>query len=171
MIQSSSPCPCCSGQKYSECCQPFHDNKSNAPTAEKLMRSRYSAYVVGNIDYIEKTHIAGTGKDDFDRDAATKWSQTAKWLGLEVKSTKAGKESDQTGEVEFIAKYEIEGKAQEHYEIGLFEKKDSVWFYKEAKNLGQAGPIRREQPKVGRNDPCPCGSGKKYKKCCEAAAV
>jgi len=157
-------CPCGTGLKYTECCEPFHKKELNAPTAEKLMRSRYSAYAVGNIDHIERTNHPA-GRESFDRESSISWSDTSKWLGLEIVSTKAGETTDQVGEVEFNARYEREGKEHVHYEVGLFERIDSVWYYKEAQNI--QGPIRRTEPKVGRNDPCPCGSGKKFKKCCE----
>ena len=157
-------CPCGTGLKYSECCQPFHQQKSNAPTAEKLMRSRYSAYAVGDMDHIERTN-SSAGRESFDREASARWANSSKWMGLEIVSTKEGQSTDQTGEVEFNARYESEGKEHVHYEIGLFERIDSAWFYKEARNLQE--PVRRAEPKVGRNDPCPCGSGKKFKKCCE----
>jgi SEC-C motif-containing protein len=156
-------CPCGTGLKYSDCCQPYHDKKADAPTAEKLMRSRYSAYAVGMIDHIERTNHPG-GRDAFDRESSIAWSKTSKWIGLEVLSTKEGQSTDQSGEVEFNARYEREGKEHVHYEVGLFERIDSVWYYKEAKN--NEAQIRRTEPKVGRNDPCTCGSGKKYKKCC-----
>jgi SEC-C motif domain protein len=158
-------CPCGTGLKYAECCQPIHQQTMKAPTAEKLMRSRYSAYAVGEIDHIERTN-SPTGRETFDRESSILWSKTSKWLGLEIISTKEGKEIDQWGEVEFKAHYEREGKRESHYEVGLFERIDSVWYYKEAKSNHE--PIRRAEPKVGRNDPCPCGSGKKFKKCCES---
>jgi SEC-C motif domain protein len=164
MKEMPTICPCGTGLKYAECCQPFHKKESNAPTAEKLMRSRYSAYAVGDIDHIERTNDPA-GRESFDRESSTTWSKTSKWLGLEIVSTKEGQATDQSGEVEFNARYEREGKEHVHYEVGLFTRIDSVWYYKDAKNLN--GTIRRTEPKVGRNDPCSCGSGKKYKKCCE----
>lgn len=164
-MKEISSCPCGTGLAYADCCQPFHQQKAKPPTAEKLMRSRYSAYVVGEIDHIERTNSPG-GRESFDRESATTWSKTSQWLSLEILSTKDGKETDQTGEVEFNAHYERDGKREKHYEVGIFEKIDSTWFYKDAKSNQE--PIRRTAPKVGRNDPCPCGSGKKFKKCCES---
>jgi len=157
-------CPCGMGFKYIECCQPFHRKESNAPTAEKLMRSRYSAYAVGDIDYLERTNLPA-GRETFDREGSERWSSTSKWLGLEIVSTQEGQPKDPFGQVEFKARYERQGKEHVYYEVGLFEQIDSVWYYKEPKDLHQQ--VRRTEPKVGRNDPCPCGSGKKFKKCCE----
>jgi SEC-C motif domain protein len=165
MKEMLTQCPCGTGLAYAECCQPLHQQKTKASTAEKLMRSRYSAYAAGEIDYIEKTN-SPEGREAFDRESSTQWSKTSKWLGLEIISTREGKETDNTGEVEFKAHYEREGKREAHYEVGLFERIESVWYYKDAKTNHE--PIRRTEPKVGRNDPCTCGSRKKFKKCCES---
>jgi SEC-C motif-containing protein len=163
MIQSNSSCPCGSGQSYSDCCQPFHHGKSKAPTAEKLMRSRYSAYVGQQIDYIEKTSDPRY-RDSFDQEAALEWSKTSEWLGLEIVAFRDGKPGDVQGEVEFKARYRRNGKETTHHEVSLFtfSKTDQCWYYTDGKEIIE--PMRAET-KVGRNDPCPCGSGKKFKKC------
>ena len=131
------------------------------------MRSRYSAYVAGKIDYIDRTNDPNS-KDEFDREAAEAWSKKSEWLGLEIVGTRAGGPSDSEGEVEFIARYKVDGKETSHHEVSLFNrgKKDGQWYYMDGKNIQQ--PERRAEPKVGRNDPCSCGSGKKFKKCCAA---
>ena len=156
-------CPCGSSKNYSECCKPFHDGKAKPDTAEKLMRSRYSAYVVGNIDYIRITNDPAS-RDTFDQEAAKEWSSTSEWIGLEIIATKAGQPKDTEGEVEFKATYKRDGKEHAHHEVSLFKFFDSQWFYMDGKDIHEQ--IRRTEPKVGRNDPCACGSGKKFKKCC-----
>lgn len=160
-------CPCGSSLNYANCCEPFHLGKKFPDTAEKLMRSRYSAYVVGKIDYIHETNDPRS-KDDFDREAADAWSKQSKWLGLEIVATSKGQPGDTEGEVEFKAKYSFKDEQTTHHEVSLFrfDAKDKRWFYSDGKTI--QAPIQRAEPKVGRNDPCSCGSGKKSKKCCAA---
>lgn len=128
------------------------------------MRSRYTAYVVGNIDYIGRTHDSSVNAD-FDSEAARQWSQSAKWLGLEIIRTELGQPGDATGVVEFKAHYRIKDKEHVLYEIANFVSKQNIWYYLDGKPA-ETQQYRREAPKVGRNAPCVCGSGEKYKKCC-----
>lgn len=157
MATNNSNCYCGSNQSYANCCKPFHDGKMHADTPEKLMRSRYSAYVVGNIDYIAETNDV-SGGDNFDREAAEAWSKQSEWLGLEVVAAHGD-------EVEFKARFKTNGKEVVHHEVSLFrfDEKQKRWFYLDGKDIRE--PLKAEN-KVGRNDPCTCGSGKKYKKCC-----
>lgn len=159
-----SLCPCGNDLEYSECCEKYISGQSLAPTAEALMRSRYSAYVKQNIDYIAATHDP---KDDheFDAKAAQEWASNSEWLGLEIRSVKKGQESDTEGTVEFIANYNISGRACKHHEIANFIKDGNRWIYTDGTILS-GETVKRDSPKIGRNDPCLCGSGKKYKKCC-----
>lgn len=166
MTDSTAPCPCTSGKTFGECCGPYLAGEKPAPTAEALMRSRYSAYATGNIDYLSETLIEGT-RDDFDREAAIEWSSAATWTGLDIKSTEAGKESDSDGYVEFVARFTQNGEDRLHHETGHFVKRSERWYYADGYNGTR--PVRVE--KIGRNDPCPCGSGKKYKKCCALKAA
>lgn len=155
-------CPCGSGKEYTACCEPII-NGTPAPTAEALMRSRYSAYVVGNIDYIQ-TSLAPEKHKSFDPEGAQQWSDSATWLGLTVHDTKDGGPDDETGEVEFTAVFEQSGGRNEHHEYAQFRREGEHWLYVDGNIVGAT--VRRETPKIGRNEPCPCGSGKKYKKCC-----
>jgi SEC-C motif domain protein len=156
-------CPCGSDKPFSECCEPFLNGTSNAPTAEALMRARYSAYVTANIDFIERT-IHSSGRADFNRESARKWAEQSQWHGLEVLNVIGGKEEDVEGSVEFIATYSQKDESVKHHEVATFRKEDEIWTFADSHMVNQ--PFRRDQPKIGRNDPCPCGSGKKYKKCC-----
>lgn len=159
-----SQCPCNSGKSFQDCCEPYLLGNKNAPTAESLMRSRYTAYVLANIDYIQDTYL--NHEDDFDYNGTLRWAQSSVWEGLHIKGTKDGTEKDEDGYVDFVAYYTDEnGKKSYHQEKSYFVKKDGKWFFKEGIFEGLA-PIKRETPKVGRNDACPCGSGKKFKKCC-----
>lgn len=155
-------CPCLSQKKYVECCEPLHKGEKNAETAEELMRSRYAAFVQNEIDYVISTHHPET-RETVDRKEIEEWSKNSDWKGLEILGTQNGEPSDEEGVVDFIARYEVDGEEVEHKERSLFKKADGSWFFYNAASLD---PVKREGPKVGRNDPCPCGSGKKYKKCC-----
>jgi SEC-C motif-containing protein len=162
-----SSCPCGSGQPYESCCAPIIGG-APAPTPEALMRSRYSAYVKHDIAHLERS-LSADQRKDFSADDAKQWAESAEWLGLTILRTEKGGEQDDVGVVEFSAKFRTEGKDQEHVEAALFQREEGRWVY--AGQLNQPGTtVRREAPKVGRNDPCPCGSGKKFKKCCGAAA-
>jgi SEC-C motif domain protein len=115
-------CPCGSGKPYSACCEPAH-NGTPALTAEALMRSRYTAYVLGLEAYLLKTWAAET------RPTALNLSDDvhAKWLGLQVK--RAENISETTAIVEFIARYKINGKAERLHEISQFVRVDGCWYY------------------------------------------
>ena len=147
-----------------DCCLPLIRGKAKATTAEKLMRSRYAAFVLGEIDYIIATHHSKT-VGEVDRPGIEEWSKKSKWLGLNIIDTHAGREGDEQGTVTFHVQYEMDGKVHDHREHSLFEKEKGEWKFLDAQPA-KAETVRREEPKVGRNDPCPCGSGKKHKKCC-----
>lgn len=151
-----------------KCCGPIIAGKTKAPTAESLMRSRYSAYALKKIDFVDQTQIV-LDSEKFDKEEALKWAQSSEWLGLEVKRTVKGQESDNTGTVEFIAHYKdiSSGTDLHHHETSIFQKDEGNWKFREGQIHGNQ-PLKRLEPKVGRNDPCHCGSGKKYKKCCAA---
>ncbi|MFP4417755.1 MAG: YchJ family protein [Chitinivibrionales bacterium] len=159
-----SVCPCGTGKEYEECCLPYISREQKAPTAEKLMRSRYTAFVVGDVAYIHDT-IDPAKRDDFDEKSIQDWSKNSQWKSLTIVNTSNGTEKDTSGTVEFIARYKLEGGTREHHEVGTFGKKDDQWYYIDGEMVTPK-PIKRESPKVGRNDPCPCGSGMKFKKCC-----
>lgn len=159
-----SSCSCGNAKEYSKCCEPFINGDDHADTAEKLMRSRYSAYVHNKVKHIANTQL-DVG-EAFDEKEASRWATDSDWQGLEVVSTERGDGDHKTGIVEFKASYnDKEGNLCIHHEISNFRKKDDQWYYVDGQIVG-AEPIRRTSPKVGRNDPCSCGSGKKYKKCC-----
>jgi SEC-C motif-containing protein len=167
-------CPCrqtsSTPRSYAECCQPFIEGKAAAPSAEALMRSRYSAYAVGAIDYLVET-VAPEARHDLDRASLETWARDSKWTGLDIVETSEGQPGDKTGIVEFIARFTRENAPQSHHERAVFryDEPGHRWYFVDgAKPKGK--PIVKEV-QVGRNDPCPCGSGKKYKKCHGAAAA
>ena len=157
-------CPCGSGLAYTACCEPIINGKSKAQTAEALMRARYSAYVKHEIDFIANSCVRQEGENDIDMDETRKWSEESEWTGLKIHATKQGAAADEEGFVEFSAFYTRNGFKDEHREVAGFKKVNGSWLYAEGRLAGTT--IVRAGPKVGRNDPCPCGSGKKYKQCC-----
>ena len=157
-------CPCQSGKTFKQCCEPFISGKKQAETAEQLMRARYTAYTQVQMDFIENTHDPRT-REDVDMDANRKWAESTTWTGLEILETKDGGTDDNVGIVEFKASFKTDEGIQIHHELSEFRKRDGIWFFYDAKTPG-GRPVVRTEAKVGRNDPCPCGSGKKYKKCC-----
>lgn len=152
-------CPCGSGKPEPACCARYHRGEL-APTALALMRSRYSAYVRGEIDYLVATHDAST-RDSVDTAAVAKWSRETTWQGLEIVATEAGGETDDTGVVEFVARGITSGKAFAQRERSRFRRVGGAWFYLD----GKVGEPVKKALTPGRNEPCPCGSGMKYKRC------
>jgi len=161
-----SLCPCGSGLEFDDCCGPLIAGERTAVSAEALMRSRYAAYVEGAIPYLGKS-LHPDFRNDYDEAATRRWAGNALWTGLEIVSVADGGPDDQQGTVEFVASYKEKGVMRQHHEIGQFRKLGDTWYYTEGK-LVPPNTLRHAQPKTGRNDPCPCGSGKKYKKCCGA---
>ncbi len=155
-------CPCNSGDLFQHCCEPVILN-SNASTAEQLMRSRYTAYATGNAEYLFETahpkHRKGlTIKGISD------WAEENNWLNLEITFTSRGSIQDVAGTVEFKAYFtDKKGVDQIHHERSEFVKENEKWYYTTA--TFDPKEVKTDES-ISRNDPCPCGSGKKYKKCC-----
>ncbi len=157
-------CPCGSGAALENCCKPIIDG-APAPTAEMLMRSRFTAFALGNLDHIDRTNVPGTQESaDAGTDGPT--TATVEWTRLEIVDSDGGGADDETGIVEFAAHYTHEGMTGIHRERSLFRRENGNWLYVDG-DIVAAKPVR--STKIGRNEPCPCGSGKKYKKCCGLA--
>jgi SEC-C motif-containing protein len=156
-------CPCGSGRSYDDCCGQYISGKKAAPTAEALMRSRYTAYAVHAVDYIVNTCVHD-GKRQIDVEQTREWSEKSQWLSLKILSTSKGGPTDDEGVVEFEATYITDGLQDRHHERANFKKVNGSWLYDD----GQIVPttIVRAGPKIGRNDLCPCGRNRKYKQCC-----
>lgn len=163
-VTTENLCPCGSGAALLSCCLPLIQGKKKAATAEELLRSRYTAFTRGDVDFILETHHSRT-RDDVKREEIEDWSKTSEWKSLKVVQKEAGLPNDTQGTIVFCAQYAAEGKTHDHWEQSFFEKENGEWRFLDAKGI-QVGPYRRPEPKVGRNDACPCGSGKKFKKCC-----
>jgi SEC-C motif-containing protein len=155
-------CPCGSNQPLAQCCGPYLAGEQLPATAEALMRSRYTAYTLQDDNYLLETWHPDTRPGDphpsNDGDGSV-------WTGLNIVRTEQGRAGDSEGVVEFVARCDIKGTPAQLHEISQFSHEDGRWWYVDGQNQQ---PLRRAEPKVGRNDPCPCGSGKKYKKCCGA---
>jgi len=135
------------------------------------MRSRYTAYAKSAVDHILSTYTP-KAKAGVDRTSTEKWSKESTWLGLSVVATEGGGPADDEGTVEFIARYKEKtgGDELQHHERARFVRsaRDRRWLYEDGKVIGP--PPARREPRPGRNDPCHCGSGKKFKKCHGAVA-
>lgn len=160
-------CPCGSSRAYEECCQPLIKNAQSATTAEQLMRSRYSAFVKKEYAHLLASLHPGQ-RSDYDEQSTRAWAESAEWQGINILNTIAGGPEDSEGQVEFVASYLERGNRQEHHELSAFKKEQGVWYFTTGKTMPK--PSVRAAPKTGRNDPCPCGSNKKFKKCCGAQA-
>jgi SEC-C motif-containing protein len=123
------------------------------------MRSRFSAYAQRNIAYLAETWDSSTRPADIDLS-----KEDVTWIRLEIASLKKGAKSDKKGIVEFRAFYDHNGEQHVMREISRFRKVENQWYYLDGtvKSIGKVGA----QTNLGRNAPCPCGSGKKAKRCC-----
>ena len=163
-MENTELCHCKSGKTYGECCGPIIAGVTKAETAEALMRARYSSYVTESVGFL-KTSSTAAVQEQCDLDASLAWSRAAEWHGLEIIRTEKGGPKDKTGTVEFRALYTANGKFCNHHEVATFVKEKDGWKFEDSSFVSEK-PIVRETPKTGRNELCPCGSGKKYKKCC-----
>src|SRR5262245_40450154 len=154
-------CACGVGESFDACCGRFIRGDAMPETAVELMRSRYAAYTVNDLGYLLGTHDPAT-VDSVDPKVMAAWAKKATFESLEILSTELGGVDDDEGIVEFVARYSQDGTAFTHHERSRFRKNGSRWYYVHGTMIA---PTVRNERKVGRNDPCPCGRGKKYKKC------
>nr|WP_319555919.1 YchJ family protein [uncultured Vibrio sp.] len=167
----SSSCPCGSNLSYQQCCEIAHSNHANVETPEQLMRSRYSAHVLSLVDYVVATYHPSCRAQEQREDIAQ--SIDSDWCQLEVIKAETGSNENE-GFVEFNAYFNEDGKRYCLSERSRFVKEHDLWYYIDGtfpQDEDEPEPDPRlSQPvsslKVGRNDPCICGSGKKFKKCC-----
>ncbi|MFQ3249900.1 MAG: SEC-C motif-containing protein [Glaciecola sp.] len=154
-------CYCCSELDFADCCQPIIANMS-ASNPEQLMRSRFSAYVLKNYEYILASY-APTQAKALSVNSLKESAADTVWLQLKVLNSAVSDEegTGQQGTVEFIATYSVDGEFFKMHELSNFIKQDERWFYTTGEMKEQTGQFL-----PNRNEPCPCGSGKKYKKCC-----
>ncbi|WP_192456892.1 YchJ family protein [Musicola keenii] len=152
----SEYCPCGSGRQFKQCCQPYLQFETTAARPETLMRSRYSAYVTRNIEYLLATWHPECHAENW-RQSIIDSVDSTQWLGLNIIHITEGTTPDE-GYVEFAASYSDPSRPQRRMmmrERSRFLHCRDRWYYVDGVHL-----------QTGRNDACPCGSGKKYKKCC-----
>ncbi len=149
-------CPCGSGKTYADCCAPYLTGQSQPATPTQLMRSRYSAFCKGNIDYLIATHHPAQRAAD-DRQTLARAIAETEWLGLRVLQSDESKIAAGVGTVEFVAFYKSKGMFGQLHEQSEFIRQADRWYYRQGVMLA---PL-----KFDRNELCWCGSGKKYKKC------
>ena len=118
-------CPCGSGRAYAVCCGAFIDHGALPATAALLMRARYSAYVLMREDYLLRTWHESTRPARLDlRDAGP-----VKWLGLKIVRAEAGGADEREGIVEFVARYQVNGRAGRLREVSRFVRDAGQWLY------------------------------------------
>lgn len=153
-------CYCCSKKDYTACCAPFILGEKTAPTPEALMRSRYTAYSLAHIAYIEKT-MRGKALLGFDADRAARWAKRAVWIKLEVIDHVLAHPSK--GTVTFKAFF-VEGQQLLClHEKSEFIKEADHWYYVDG--LRYSEPNLTVKKELSRTGPCPCGSKRKFKSC------
>jgi SEC-C motif domain protein len=162
-MNDSDLCPCCSAKIFSECCRDLLAGTKFARTPLELMRSRYAAHACKNMTHILRT-MRGKPLKRFDEEKTRdEWFEQCIWKRLEIIDAPDVAENSKDGIVEFKAYYDFRGSEHFLHERSKFELFDGKWYYVAGQNKS---PNIEVSNKVGRNDACPCGSGKKYKKCC-----
>jgi len=157
-VSSLAPCFCGSGLVYQACCGVYHAGEAQPNCAEALMRARYSAFVIRNENYLLSTWAVITRPNVLDLSG-----DRTVWQKLEIISTQLGQEGDSEGWVEFKAHYQRDSASHLMHERSYFQHTSGRWHYVD-------GDVRflKQAPseKTGKNAPCTCGSGKKFKRCC-----
>ncbi len=159
MTSHTENCLCGSGLVYADCCGRFHSGEQLPGSAEELMRSRYTAYVKRDADYLLLSWDVGKrpAKIDFS-------NETAQWQNLEIISRNKGRPQDSKGIVEFKAFYSQDGEDCFMHEVSRFVKVGKRWLYLDGV-IKAAGKVPAKRA-MDRNAPCACGSGKRWKLCC-----
>ncbi len=148
-------CPCGSGKLFDRCCGPYLAGITHPVTPEQLMRSRYTANVEQDQVYLFKTWHSATRPDTI--------CGFNNWCSLQIITVQGGGPEESEGMVEFRAMYGEVDRLGCLHEKSHFVREYDRWYYFDGEII-ESGLL--PQVKVGRNDPCPCGSCKKYKKCC-----
>ena len=158
--EPGQPCPCGSGQTFAVCCEPVLTRQKSAASAEQLMRARFTAHVVHDFKFLHDSYRPTAGKPYVPEAGAP----SVTWTKLVVHAHETTDNPDKAF-VDFSAYGTEAGTEKVLHEKGEFLRIDGAWLYNREARLGPV-PYKSAAPKVGRNDPCPCGSGKKYKQCC-----
>jgi SEC-C motif domain protein len=162
--EAAKPCPCGSGKAFADCCGPILSGKQPASNAEQLMRARFTAHAIRDFAFVHRTYRP-TSRQPY---VPVPDGPVTEWTRLEIHNHSLGKTPD-VATVEFSAYGKEGGAEQVLHEKAEFIMEGGEWIYTRPLREGPM-PIRNETRKPGRNEPCPCGSGKKYKHCCLAKA-
>lgn len=150
----NSLCPCGSQIEFSACCDPILADHQRALTAEALMRSRYTGFVKENTDHLLKSWL------DKKRPATLNFDDhPVVWVNLTINKTTQGQPTDSEGKVDFTSTYIENGQLCTLKEVSNFTKIGGLWYYVD-------GVCEVSKKTIERNRPCPCGSQKKFKRCC-----
>ncbi len=163
-MPNSSNCLCDSNITYSECCNRFHTGTEKPQTAELLMRARFTAYAMRNVDFLLSTWDKNKRPKEIDFS-----KEPVEWVRLEIINTKKGLSQDNKGIVEFKAFYLLEGEEHVMREVSRFHRKDGKWLYLEG--IVHSIAKAHQQPSGNLNALCSCGSGKKFKRCCGQSLI
>ena len=155
-VNKKTDCYCGSQKDYDNCCWPFLTGRARPENPEQLMRSRYSAFCIKDIDYLISTHHPSMQTPD-GREVLTRTINETQWLGLKVLRIEKEQSDQGVGYIEFAAFYKTNGTTGQLHEKSKFIHENGQWYYLDG--------LLMEPLKFGRNDPCWCGSNKKYKKC------
>lgn len=150
-VLMNQPCHCKSNKPFSQCCEPFLRVLEVPSMAEQLMRSRYSAYCLGDVNYLQATTHDHTWADE-ELKLIQDWADNSTWQHLDVLQSSEDM-------VEFKAYYIFEGRQHMHHEKSSFLKVNDMWKYVD-------GEVYEDKVEFLRNEKCICGSGDKYKRCC-----
>ena len=123
----SRPCPCTSKKPYDRCCGPFHAGTA-AETAELLMRSRFSAYALGKVDYLIATRSEAKRADE-NREELVIYCKSVQCVGLKIVGREKGGQADDTGIVTFHASLQTNGRRSLHIETSTFARENGRWVY------------------------------------------
>ncbi|MDF1642622.1 MAG: YchJ family metal-binding protein [Pseudomonadales bacterium] len=122
--KKSENCPCDTGLPFEQCCLPLLNGTEPASSALALMRSRFSAYVLADESYLLKTWHSDTRPQQLDLD-----QREQQWKRLKIVDTELGQADDETGIVEFIATFKINGRAEHLHERSRFSRQNGQWVY------------------------------------------
>ncbi len=161
-MENDVQCPCGTGYLFKNCCQAIHSGERNAASAEELMRSRYSANVLKDVSYLLRTWHPEKRPEGLDVKSIPDWTS------LEIIRTEGGLQGDRHGLVEFKAVAFSTDAVHLLHEISHFEREKEQWYYVKGDIIEAQSDVKQGKIMAGRNDQCPCGSGKKFKKCCRA---
>ena len=158
LVSTLDTCPCGSSILFQQCCEPLLSGSSFAKNAEELMRSRFCAYATANYRYILETYSPAKQKE-LSIDALRQSDSDSQWLKLTIHNHQT---NGNVATVEFSAFYRHENEFYILRELSSFNLIDSKWYYTSGEISPDSGIY-----KLTRNEPCLCGSGKKYKHCCK----